>query len=95
MCQKDQYLVHFLLLLYINYLPLNIHGANLVMFADDTNVLITDTDVGSLQNKVDQVIKELKAWFQRNNLIINAGKAVVMSFHRRQKSVQLDIKLLQ
>jgi hypothetical protein len=78
MCQKDQYLVHFLLLLYIGYLPLNIHGANLVMFADDINVLITDIEVGALQNKVDQVIKVLEAWFQRNDLIINAGKAVVV-----------------
>jgi len=40
-------------LLYINDLPLNIHGTNLVMFADHINVLITDIDVGALQNKVD------------------------------------------
>jgi hypothetical protein len=32
-----------LFLLYINYLPLNIRGAHLVMFSD--NVLITDNDV--------------------------------------------------
>ena len=29
---------------------------HLVMFADDTDVVITDIDVGALQNKVDQVI---------------------------------------
>jgi len=74
-----------LFLLYINYLSLNIHGAYLVMFADDNNVLITDTDVGALQNKVDQVIIDLETWFQRNNLIINVGKTVVMLFHSRQK----------
>jgi len=38
-------------LLYLNDLPLNIHGANLVMFADDINVLITDSDVCALQRK--------------------------------------------
>jgi hypothetical protein len=43
-----------LFLLYINDLPVNIHGANLVMFADDINVPITDIDAGALQNKVDQ-----------------------------------------
>jgi hypothetical protein len=37
-----------LFLLYINGLPLNIHGANLVMFADDINVLIMDSDVCAL-----------------------------------------------
>jgi hypothetical protein len=63
-----------LFLLYINHLPLNIHGANLVMFANDINVLITDSDVGSLRNKIDRVTAELETWFNRNDLIINAGK---------------------
>jgi hypothetical protein len=36
-----------LFLLYINDL-----GANLVMFADDINVLITDSDVCALQRKL-------------------------------------------
>jgi hypothetical protein len=60
-----------LFLLYISDLYLNIHAANLVVFADDINMIITDTDVGALQNKVDQVITELEFWFQKNNLIIN------------------------
>jgi retron-type reverse transcriptase len=73
-----------LFLLYIHDLPLNIHGANLVMFADDINVLITDSDVGSLQNKIDRVTAELETWFNRNDLVINAGKIGVMSFHSKQ-----------
>jgi hypothetical protein len=48
-------LVLLFFLLYIKDLPLNSHDANLVMFADDINVLITDSDVGSLQNKSDRV----------------------------------------
>ena len=40
-----------LFLLYIHDLPLNIHGANLVMFAGDINVLITDSNVCALQKK--------------------------------------------
>jgi hypothetical protein len=46
--------------LYINDLPLNIHGANLVMFADGINMLITDSDVCALQSKTDRVITELE-----------------------------------
>jgi len=75
-----------LFLLYINDLPLNIRGANLVMFADDINVLIMDNDVGALQNKIDRVITELETWFDSNNLVINAGKTGVMSLHNRQTS---------
>jgi len=58
----------------------------LVIFANDINVLIMDGDIGALQNKIDRVIAELETWFNRNDLIINAGKTGVMSFHNRQTS---------
>jgi hypothetical protein len=54
------------------------------MFADDINVLITDSDVGSLQNKIDRETEELETWFNRNDLLIKVGKAEVMSFSSRQ-----------
>jgi len=75
-----------LFLLYINDLPLNIHGANLVTFADDINVLITDSGVCTLQRKIDRVIAELEMWFNRTDLIINVGKTGIMSFHNRQSN---------
>ena len=73
-----------LFLLYTNDLPFNIHSANLVMFANDINVLITDSIVGSLQNKIDRVTAELETWFNRNDLVTNAGKTRVMLLHNRQ-----------
>jgi hypothetical protein len=42
-----------LFLLYINDLPINIHDAKLVMFADDINVFISDSDARVLQIKID------------------------------------------
>ena len=54
------------------------------MFADDINVLITDSDVCALQRKIDRVIAELEIWFNRNDLIINVGKTGIMSFRNRQ-----------
>jgi hypothetical protein len=54
------------------------------MFAADINVLITDNDVGSLQNKIDRVRAELETWFNRNDLVINARETGVMSFASRQ-----------
>jgi hypothetical protein len=72
-----------LFLLYINDLPLNIHGASLVMFADDINVLIAESDLGILQSKINRVTTELEIWFHKNNLIINTRKTGVMSFHNK------------
>jgi len=67
-----------LFLLHINDLPVNIHDANLVMFADDTNVLLSNSDERLLQTKIDRVVAELETWFNRNDLVINAGKTGVM-----------------
>ena len=61
---------------------MNIHRANLVLFAVNINVLNTDIDVDALQNKVDQVI-DLESWLQRNDLITNVGRIVIMSLHSR------------
>jgi hypothetical protein len=64
-----------------------IHDANLVMFADDFNMLISDRDVRVLQIKTDRVVAELETWFNRNDLVINAGKTGVMLFHNRQSHI--------
>ena len=78
-----------LLLLYINVLPVNIHDTNLVMFADDINVLISDSDVRLLQAKIDTIVAELETWFNRNHFLINAGKTAVMLCHNSQTAVML------
>jgi len=69
-----------LFLPYINDLPINIHGANLVMFADGINVSISDSDERLLQIKIDRVVAEFETWLNRNDLVIKAGKTGVMFF---------------
>jgi hypothetical protein len=71
-------------LLYINGLPINIHDAKLVTFANDISVLILSSDPRVLQIKIGKVVAELETWFNRNDLIINAVKTGVMLFHNRQ-----------
>ena len=43
------------------------------MFAGDINVLITDINVGALQNTSNQVIRNLESLFKRYDFIINVG----------------------
>ena len=64
-----------------------IHNANLVMFADDIKVLISDSDDRLLQTKIDRVVAGLETWFNRNDLVINTGKTGVMLFHNRQTHI--------
>jgi hypothetical protein len=42
------------------------------LVADDINVLISDSDVSSLQIRIDRVVAELETCFNRNSLVINA-----------------------
>jgi hypothetical protein len=70
-----------LFLIYINDLPLNIQGAKLILYADDTNVLIVDKNEESLQTKLSLVMKQLENWFFKNDLFINTTKRAAMSFH--------------
>ena len=61
------------------------YGAKLVLYADDTNLLITGKDEPDLQYKIMNVMKELEIWYQKNNLVINTKKTFVMSFHSKQQ----------
>jgi hypothetical protein len=60
-----------LFLLYINDLPLNVPGVEMVLFVDDRNVLVTDKDKEVVQQKIRKNMKQLETWFHVNNLLIN------------------------
>ena len=48
-----------LFLIYINDQPLNIRGEKLILYADDTNVLVVDRNEEALQTKLSLVMKRL------------------------------------
>jgi hypothetical protein len=74
-----------LFLLYINDLPLNIKEARTVLFADDTNILVTAENRQSLKQRINKVMNELHGWFNANSLILNTEKTRAMLFHSRQE----------
>jgi hypothetical protein len=53
----------------------------LILYADDTNVLIVDNNEESLQTKLALVMKQLENWFFKNDPFINTTKTAAMSFH--------------
>ena len=73
-----------LFLLSINDLPLNVTGTNIVLFADDTNLLITGENINTVQSSLKSVMQDIQTWFFSNSLIVNTGKTLAISFHPTQ-----------
>ena len=73
-----------LFLLYINDLPLNVAGTNIVLFADDNNLLITGENINTVQSSLNSVMHDILTWFFLNSLIVNTGKISTISFHITQ-----------
>lgn len=62
-------------------LPLNIMDSKIVLFVDDTNILVSGDNVTNLQYKISNILIELQMWFELNNLVVNAEEVMAMSFH--------------
>jgi hypothetical protein len=68
---QDSVLGPLLFLMFINDLPHVIQNAEVVLFSDDTSILITENNPLLLNEKVRTVRKQLENWFYENRIIIN------------------------
>jgi hypothetical protein len=90
---KGSVLRHLLVLMYINDLPLNVEDGQLVLFADDINLLVIERDESILQHKLNEVMKKLENWFKKNCLMINTGETVAMSYDTKQSRFPMRPKI--
>jgi hypothetical protein len=64
-----------IILLDINDLPLAISiGSKLLLYANDTSVLISGTDIQRVQTKSIIALDNIHKWFMRNGLYLNLKK---------------------
>jgi dsDNA-binding SOS-regulon protein len=75
--------------LYTNDLSLNIMGSKIVLFADDTNILVSEANMKNFQCKLNNVMNELQIWFTQNSLVVNDEKRLAMPFHTAQNKKPL------
>jgi hypothetical protein len=81
-------------LLYINDLQSHINETKLVLYADDTNILVTGKNEEELQTRLSVTTKQLERWLCENDLVVNTSKTVATSFHSSQsKAEHLSSKL--
>ena len=77
-----------LFLLYINYLHVAIKNSLVHHFADDTNLLMVDKSLKSLQKKVNFDLKMLNHWLNANKICLNAKKTEYVLFHSNKNAIR-------
>jgi len=73
-----------LFLLYINDLPhALLYKATPILFADDTNLIITGKNTSSLQEDINVMFGQISQWFQDNCLSLNISETNFMQFSNK------------
>lgn len=75
-----------LFLIYINDLPEHIRDCLLVMYADDTQILLTDdiNNIEDLIKRAESILTSTKNYFNLNGLLLNENKTQLIFFGSRQ-----------
>ena len=81
----DQLILTWLIFLfYINDLPKIITKNNsIVLFADDTSLLITDSNKLDFNTNINQSLHNIISWFNSNLLVLNFNKTHYVEFRTK------------
>jgi hypothetical protein len=82
-----------LFLIYINDFPLTINKlADSILFADDTSIIISNTNPEEFKNIINSVMTEITDWFQSNLLTLNYNKTTFLQFlTKKNKEIKIQI----
>ena len=64
-----------------------------ILFADDTNVFYSDSELPVSVNVINNEMKNLSEWFLANRLTININKSNYIIFTPRQRRQMLDLSV--
>ena len=63
-----------LFLIYINNLPNSLNNAQLDMFADDTQIMTSSSDINTITNNLNKDLNHISNWMASNKLTSNKSK---------------------
>ena len=82
-----------LFLIYINDLHHALQNCQTNLFADDTCLLSSDSNLQSLETKVNSDLSRLSSWLRANKISLNVMKTEVLLFRSKHKPVPYSMKL--
>ena len=77
--------LHFFL--FVNDLPSQLIDATAILYADDTNLLISDRNESLLIKKVNAELCNLHRWCTTNAVTLNPTKTVFILFHSERRKI--------
>jgi hypothetical protein len=82
-----------LFLIYINDFPLSIKKiGNPVLFADDTSIIISNTNPEEFKNNIKLGLNNTIMWFNSNFLTLNFDKShLIQFFLKKHRKIELQI----
>ena len=90
---QDSILRPLLLLLYVNDLKNASSVLDLTMFADDTNLFYTHSNMQMLFSTMNEELASINQWFVSNKLSLNAKKTKYSFFHKPSKKDDIPLML--
>lgn len=82
-----------LFIIFVNDLP-SYSNFNITMYADDTNILTSNSSINKLSDYINSSLDKVIRWFTANKLILNLSKTNVMVFPHLIKLNIPEIKLM-
>jgi hypothetical protein len=82
-----------LFLIYVNDFPLTINKLDSsILFADDTSIIISNTNPEEFKNSINSIMTEITDWFQSNLLTLNYNKTTFLQFlTKKNKEIKTQI----
>jgi hypothetical protein len=70
-----------LFLLYINDITkVSVNGANIFLYADNTSIIVTNSEYDDYKSSMNKIFYEVNAWFRTNLLKLNVNKTHILQF---------------
>lgn len=84
-----------LFLIYINDLPYNVGTSSAVLFADDTTLTVSHTNLHDLKYYLNNAIVSARFWFSVNGLMLNETKSQLLCFGARLKAPPIELESIK